>query len=59
MTELLGYLIHNYFKIRHYFEVCFTLMTNKENTLKNQQVKDDMLCKYWHSMITSPKKDTC
>lgn len=55
MSELLELVIRSYFKTRHYFEAGFTIMINKEDTIKEQQTKDDMLCKHWYSMIDSPK----
>jgi len=55
MAELLELLIKSYFKTRHYLEACFDLMVNKEDTIKKQQVKDDMLCKYWYLMVDTPE----
>lgn len=55
MNELLELLIRSYFKTRHYLEACFIVMINKEDTIKEQQTKDDMLCKYWYLMVDSPK----
>jgi len=55
MTELLELLTRSYFKTRHYLEACFILMVNKEETIKEQQVKDDMLCKFWYSMVDTPE----
>lgn len=54
MSELLETLTKIYFKIRDYLEVCFTVMINKEDTIKEQKIKDDMLCNYWYSMVDSP-----
>lgn len=54
MSELLELLIRSYFKTRHYLEASFIIMINKEDTIKEQQTKDDMLCKYWYSMVDSP-----
>lgn len=56
MTELLKLLIKTYFKTRHYLEAYFILMINNEKTMKEQQVKDNMLYKYWYSMVDTPKK---
>lgn len=56
MTELLKLLIKTYFKTRDNLQDCFILMINKEETMKEQQVKDDMLCKYWYSMVDTPEK---
>lgn len=55
MTELLELLTRSYFKTRHYLEACFILMVNKEDTIKEQQFKDDMLCKFWYLMVDTPK----
>lgn len=54
MTELLELLGKSYFKTRHYLEECFISMINEEDTIKEQHVKDDMLCKYWYLMVDSP-----
>lgn len=51
MIELLEQLAESYFKTRHYLESCHVLMINKEITIKEQQVKDDMLCTYWYFMV--------
>jgi len=51
MNELLTLLTRSYFKARHYLETCFIVMINKEDTIKKQQIKDDMLCKYWYQMV--------
>ncbi|KAF0757724.1 Uncharacterized protein FWK35_00025389 [Aphis craccivora] len=55
MAELLELLTRSYFKTRHYLEACFVLMVNKEDTIKEQRVKDDMLCKYWYLMVDTPE----
>lgn len=57
MIELLELLIKIYFKTRDNLQDCFILMINKDETLKEQQVKDDMLCKYWYSMIDTSEKN--
>lgn len=51
MGKLLELLAKSYFKTRNYLETCFIAMINKENTIKELQVKDDMLCKYWYLMV--------
>lgn len=56
MTDLLKLLIKSYFKTRDNLQECFIFMINKEETMKEQQVKDDMLCKYWYSMVDTPEK---
>lgn len=55
MIELLELLARSYFKARHYLEACSVSMVNKEATIKEQQVKDDMLCKYWYGLMDTPK----
>lgn len=55
MTELLKILINSYFKTRQYLEAGFILMINQENTIKEQKLKDDMLCKFWYSMVDTPE----
>lgn len=55
MNELLEQLTMCYFKARRYITANYMLMINKEDTIKNQEVKDDMLCKYWYLMVDSPK----
>lgn len=56
MMDLLELLTSSYFKIRHYIEANFILIINKEITIKEQQAKDDMLCKYWYLMVDTPEQ---
>lgn len=51
MAKLLELLTKGYFKTRYYLEACFIAMINNEDTIKELQVKDDMLCKYWYLMV--------
>lgn len=51
MTELLKRLIVSYVKTRHYLELCFFSMVKMENTIEEEQLKDNILCKYWYSMV--------
>lgn len=53
MAKLLECLAKCYFKTRNNLDVCFIAMINKEDSIKELQVKDDMLCKYWYLMVDS------
>ncbi|XP_025406013.1 uncharacterized protein LOC112680196 isoform X2 [Sipha flava] len=51
MGKLLELLAKSYFRTRNYLEACFVAMINKEDTIKELQEKDDILCKYWYLMV--------
>ncbi|VVC27088.1 Hypothetical protein CINCED_3A000102 [Cinara cedri] len=57
MTELLKRLVVSYVKTRHFLEFCFVSMMKMENTIEEEQLKDDILCKYWYLMV-DPRKDS-